>query len=48
MIYTRHSNGLVYVSNNTTVVDILSKEEMKLKVKSQTFLQKMFNPIKIA
>lgn len=47
MIYTRHSNGLVYVSNNTKVVDILSKDEMLLKVKSQSFLQRMFNPINV-
>ncbi len=47
MIYTKHSNGLVYISNNTKVIDILSKDDMMQKVKSQTFLQRMFNPIKI-
>lgn len=47
MIYTKHSNGLVYVSNNTMVVDILSNDEMFLKIKSQSFLQRMFNPINV-
>ncbi len=47
MIYQKHTNGLVFISNNTKVVDILSKDEMVLKIKSQSFLQRMFNPINI-
>ena len=47
MIYQKHSNGKIYFSNNTSVVDILSNEELVEKIKSQSFLKRIFKPIRV-
>lgn len=47
MIYTKHSNGKLYMSNDSKVIDILTEKEMREKVKSQSFFKRLLNPITV-